>query len=520
MPVHYNDGLDDQLAYDLTGSFVGGQVSSVRSNLLKDSQYSESKNMDIDKFGSIITRRGTEIVGATISEQIDGLTFFDKPAVEELLAVADGTLYKSTGGSWSTLSGYSPSAGSNVEFAQLVDVAYMTDNSGNVHSYDGTTVSDELHTSTDPPRGKYLINHTNRLFMANTENYDDELAASDLLDGGTWPAAFKIRIGGGEGDPITGISSWYNFILLVFKTRSIHMVTTNPAEASGSSWRIDKIDDSVGCVSHRTIAQAGADVIFLARDGVRTIRTILSGAQSSVSEPISSPIGDFIERVNWGYAHTSCAKVWNNRYILSVPMDSSTTTNYTFVFNLITKSWSGYWTGWTPMIYGVSTFSDFPKMVFGDSTGKVLTWLDHIPDGSVVPSTYQDDGDDYESMLLSRGHVFGDYLSPKLGNHADIELASSNVGCNCAEIFVSLDEAAGIKDKLLASMVNTQADLVELPVDLPFDLPTLGAFQRAFNLTTLGEFSEAQFRVKAASGRLTVRSIKASAYINTMALEK
>ena len=111
-------------------------------------------------------------------------------------------------------------------------------------------------------------------------------------------------------------------------------------------------------------------------------------------------------------------------------------------------------------------------------------------------------------------------MSPKLGNHADVELANSNVGCACAEIFVSLDEAAGTQDKLLASMINTQAVLVELPVDLPFTLPTLGAFERAFNLTTLGEFSEVQFRVKASSGRLTVRSIKTSAYINTMTLEK
>ena len=249
MPIHYNDGLDDQLAYDLTGSFVGGQVSSVRSNLLKDNQYAESENMDVDKFGSIITRRGTEIIGSTVApHRIDGLSFFDIPSVEELLAVSNGVLYKSVGSSWSTISGYSPTAGNNVEFAQLVDEIYMTDNANNLHTYNGTDVvaakrmvpaiteggteytsatvtitggggtgatatatvsggavsvltitnqgrgytsaptitisesqgatgTDATATASliDPVKGKFLITHTNRLFTANTENYDDEL---------------------------------------------------------------------------------------------------------------------------------------------------------------------------------------------------------------------------------------------------------------------------------------------------------------------------------------------------------
>ena len=595
MPIHYNDGLDDQLAYDLTGSFVGGQVSSVRSNLLKDNQYSESENMDVDKFGSIITRRGSEIIGETVApdQRIDGLSFFDIPSAEELLAVSNGVLYKSVGSDWSIISGYSPTAGNNVEFAQLVDEIYMTDYANNLHTYNGTDVvaakrmqptiteggseytsatvtitggggtgatatatvsggavsilsitdqgrgytsaptitisesqgeegTDATATASliDPVKGKFLITHTNRLFVANTENYDDELAASDILDGANWPSAFKIRIGGGEGDSITGIVSWYNFNLLVFKNRSIHIVSTDPSQATGSNWQIHKVDDTVGCVANRTIVQAGTDVLFLSRDGVRTIRTILSGAQSAVSEPVSSPIDDLIERINWGYVHTSTATVWSNKYIISVPLDASTYPNYTFVFNFVTKSWTGYWTGWTPTVYSSTAFGDYPKMVFGQNDGKVLTWLDYVAENAVLATTYQDDGEDYSSMLLTRGHVFGDYMSPKLGNHADVELANSNVGCACAEIFVSLDEAAGTQDKLLASMINTQAVLVELPVDLPFTLPTLGAFERAFNLTTLGEFSEVQFRVKASSGRLTVRSIKTSAYINTMTLEK
>ena len=196
-----------------------------------------------------------------------------------------------------------------------------------------------------------------------------------------------VGVGGGEGDPITGIVSWYNFNLVVFKERSIHVVVTDPSQNHANGWSVNRIDNTVGCVAGRTIAQAGSDVFFLARDGIRTVRTILSGAQSSVSEPISTPIDDIIQRINWGYAQNSCAKFWNNRYIISVPLDNATTPDYTIVFNTVTRSWSGYWTGWTNNVYAESAFSNYPKLIMGDNSGNVLTWLDYVNESSLASST-------------------------------------------------------------------------------------------------------------------------------------
>ena len=520
MPVYHNNGLDDQLAYDLTGSFVGGQVSHVRANLLSATQFAEAKNMDIDKFGAIITRRGTVIVGSTLTNPIRGLTFLDTPTTEQLLAVSNGVLYKSTGSAFSSVSGYTPASANDVEFAQLIDKVYMTDNSVNVHSYNGTSVTDEGTASSDPPKCKFIATHTNRIFAANTENFNDEVAASDLLDGSNWASSFQFRVGGGEGDPITGIISWYNFNLLVFKTRSIHVVSTDPAQASAANWQVHRIDNTVGCVGHRTLAQAGPDVFFLARDGIRTVRTILSGAQSSVSEPISIPIDDIIGRINWGMASRACATFWGNKYMLSVPLDSSTTNNYTIIYNTVSRSWSGYWIGWTPNAFGVSSFSDNPKMVFGDSSGNIMTWQDFVLDDSEAVASYQDNGSDYESMVVSRGHVFGDYLSTKLGNHVDIELETSTVGCHCVDLSLSTDEGNKLRDAMIADDISTDTTGVTLPVDLTFTLPNVGIFSKSYNLTTKGEFDEIKFKVKSESGKLHLRSIKASAYLNTIPLEK
>ena len=520
MPTFFNDGLDDTLAYDYVGNFAGGQASSVRANLLQDGQYSESRNMDIDKFGAIITRRGTEIIGSTLTNPIQGLVYMDTPSIEQLLAVSNGVVYKSTGSSWSSVSGYTPSASNNVEAVQFFDKVYFSDSGGtNVHSYDGSSFTDEGDTGGDPPRGKFLASHTGRLFAANTPSADDEIQASDVLSAssGNWSSNYSFRVGKGEGDPITGIISWYNFNLLVFKEHSIHIVATDPSQSSASAWSVHRVDNNVGCVSHRSIAQAGSDVFFLARDGVRTVKTILAGAQSSVSEPISQSISDIIERINWGNADTCCAKFWNNRYILSVPLDSATTPDHILVFNTVTKSWSGFWTGWTSRAFATTAFSGFPKLVMGHSDGKVVTWMDYVAAGSEVDATFQDGGGDIPSHVVTRGLTFQDVFSKKLGNHVELELRGSTPGAD-VELRAIADES---DEKVVHhSTIITGITGVTLPANLTFVLPEDEIITRDYNMIPVNEFSELQFRVFANSGKVHLRNIKASAFMNSMTLEK
>jgi hypothetical protein len=159
-------------------------------------------------------------------------------------------------------------------------------------------------------------------------------------------------------------------------------------------------------------------------------------------------------------------------------------------------------------------------MVFGDSSGNIMTWQDFVLDDSEAVASYQDNGSDYESMVVSRGHVFGDYLSTKLGNHVDIELETSTVGCHCVDLSLTTDEGNKLRDAMIADNISTDTTGVTLPVDLTFTLPNVGIFSKSYNLTTKGEFDEIKFKVKSESGKLHLRSIKASAYLNTIPLEK
>ena len=72
MPVIANEVLDDPVILDGNNSFVGGQVSASRANLIPENAYAEGKNIDLDEFGNAVTRRGTSLSsGYLVWEEVD-----------------------------------------------------------------------------------------------------------------------------------------------------------------------------------------------------------------------------------------------------------------------------------------------------------------------------------------------------------------------------------------------------------------------------------------------------------------
>ena len=144
MPILSNESLDDQILLDGNDSFVGGQISSTRANLIPPDAYVEGKNVDLDEFGNAVTRRGADLtVGYLVWEEatvdpdnlwenegqlwngltapIRGVAYFDTGATENLV-LADGstTLKISTeSGDFSVITGSAIATDATVQFAQL-----------------------------------------------------------------------------------------------------------------------------------------------------------------------------------------------------------------------------------------------------------------------------------------------------------------------------------------------------------------------------------------------------------------
>ena len=159
MPVIANEVLDDPIILDGNNSFVGGQVSASRANLIPENAYADGKNIDLDEFGNAVTRRGTSLSAGymiwedtdTLWEDTDGiwegliapvisLGYFDTGSVEYLL-VADGANYLKAvteGGVFTLLSGATFVSGAKVRFAQLNNRMYYTDGSADLRYINGS----------------------------------------------------------------------------------------------------------------------------------------------------------------------------------------------------------------------------------------------------------------------------------------------------------------------------------------------------------------------------------------------
>lgn len=597
MPTLANNALDDPILLDGNDSFVGGQVSSTRANLVPQDAYVEGKNVDLDEFGNVVTRRGAALalgylqwdtasnnwesegqLWNGVTAPITGCAYFDTGATENLV-ISDGSnnLKISTeSGTYSNITGSTITSGATVNFAQLANRLYYADGDsalryiddsgtnqsisggritsieitkagegytsvpaitfsggiaaataklgygGKVVGSDVTTAGSGYSTTTPPtitftaaPGGgttaegiakvsqvpdkpKLLVSHTNRIFATSADAAvpGDTIYVGDILDGESFDlAGNSIRVGGGDGDPIVALQPWFDFYLLVFKERSIWLVNANPSQ-DVADWEIRLINSRVGCLAERTVQQVGPDVLFLSRDGVRSIKTIESGAQTDVSLPISTPVSDLVGRINQSNISKCAAVYWRNRYLIAVPLDNATTPDYVLCFHLLAKSWTGYWTGWQPRDWVITAFGGKLRLNFGDQSGKLFTWDDYTAEDSTTTNNYKDGGTVYESFVKSRAYRFGETWGDKIGHAAQFNLENIHSAPISSNLYYYKD--LGGTAQTLAAGVSVAGET--------------NLARKGYNLLPKGRFNQLQFKVQADSGRLALHSIQASAF--------
>lgn len=538
MPVLNSPGLDDAPVYDICGAFTRGQYSFTRANKIDPEAAASLQNLDVQRDGVLVTRRGTRLFsGGDLTQNsadIQGLVFYSTPSSSLLLAINDGSDYgKPTyftwdGATWTQLTADASVIPTDdsvaVNAVQGIDKLYISDGIKGLVLFDGTTLSGLGTGGGNPPIGNIFAWHTNRLFIAGTPSAQDQLAASAYLDGTTFDLQnYSIRVGGDESDPITGLASWIDSNLVVLKRNSLWVVRTDPnidtAPPYAGNWTTQAIHRSIGCVASRSVVQVGQDIWFLSDTGIRSVRRTIATDQNEVTEPISYPIQDVIDRINWSEAQKSCAVFWNNRVIFSVPLDSASAPNTLLVYNTLTQSWSGLWTGLNALIFAKTKFDGNQRLVFGMTSSRVVEWLDYVLAEDEIDSTYQDEliagsPSDIASALLTRAMTFNELLSPKKGLNVELEFSQSSAAATVQAVFDQADASP------IAADFTTQNDPVLLPQTLPFDLPANGTYRRAFDLLQFDPFRELQMQVTSDSGKLSLRGIVASGFLDTIQLEE
>ena len=557
MPVYYNDGLDDAVVYDRQASFVGGQISNFRENLLNESQAELLKDLDAPKNGVLKSRRGfhrfADLLGSTSSStNVQGIAYFDTDAKEALIVFVNGKIYSinSSGTVSSIASGAEKvnSATARVYTAQVADKLFYTNfgvtagsGSGKVGqiTWNGSSFDVKEAADAAPVDAKYIVSNNFRAFAYNPG--DDQIYVTGFLPnvattgvttifGGTGNNPFKV----GLGDPVTGLASWVGFNIVVFCKNSCYVVDTGGSPAASgtvpttANYTIRTISASTGCVAHGSIAQVGEDLFFLSRTGVRSIRrTMEENMVASDVGVISYPIQDVIDEINWAAVENATAVFWNNRYLLSVPTGTSTVNNTTLCYNTNTQSWTGVWRGTVseasgtpastinPYQFVVTQFSEGkPYLISLDKVGNPLQFRDFVEDINLVDTDFQDKTTttfvDTGWQAVTRAFTFNEQVTTKDGEFAEFEFDRSNAVIDIGVILDGAEQTDNLADEL-----DTGTGELRLSFTLPSTLGSGKLNRFRYSMTQYPEFRELQFKFQqsgtagADSKYLALRSIHA-----------
>ena len=111
--------------------------------------------------------------------------------------------------------------------------------------------------------------------------------------------------------------------------------------------------------------------------------------------------------------------------------------------------------------------------------------------------------------------TFGEQFSELLPNHVELELKPATA--TAVNIRAILDEES---DSVVnQQVVNTETSTLTLPFDLPATFPKTVPIRNSYNLLSNGPCREMQFKGVTNSGKMWVRGIKASAFVNSIEQE-
>jgi len=532
VPIVSNSGLDDPILFDTTTSFTGGVNNISSTKLLDASQGSEFINVDIDRVGNAVTRKGTASVSSSSvpegTANIQGAYYFDTGSVNQIVIAKNRKIYWYNGvvgsGSWTQdSSSYLTNAADNVvNFAQLSEKLYFCDGVSELKSFNGTTVASIPSAANAPVGISLLCSHTNRLFAVRASE-PDTVYVSDILSAestGAWSSVDSFRVGG-DGEPIIAISSWTGFRLVVFKQNSTYLITTDPTAASIANWPIELISNEVGCVAARTVAQIGANLYWLSQDGVRSMTRILQGLDQEISEPISKVIDSTIQEINKTYVSKASAVYYKNRYILSIPIGTSTVNDCSIVYNTIHKAWSGKWTNFSASEFVYYTNNPSNCLVLATATGSVLQWREWVKDDNEVASDYQDSGSNIATSITTKEFTFGEMLSYKSLNNIEVQFFSSSAYCSVSLVddngssvaaFSNIDSSAfsgGLGALIIPFVLNASAVLRNQK-----------SKRRARSLLGNQPVKGVQVVVESSSGKLNLQQVVVSGFLESFVTEE
>ena len=301
------------------------------------------------------------------------------------------------------------------------------------------TIKKSSASGANVPAGREGLYFQNRLLLLYGPDY---LAVSDVLDPLHYsPILNEFKLNTGANDAVVALYPFNTTTLIVFKERSILAVENLYGDLSTT--RLTEVTREFGCVSQASIASTGSDIVFLSQRGVISLKQTEFGISQSVVLPLSDPIQDVIEEIDQANWEKSCGTYFNNRYILSVPIEGGNGTNQrTLVYNFLNQAWEGYWEGslLVPRYYTRVIVAGTDTLCWADESGLIHNFdLNALQDRNRVGTIQQ-----IATTVYFRGHTGENNVDHKQWTFVQLELTNWNPTYSINVIFDGVNETYAI----------------------------------------------------------------------------
>jgi hypothetical protein len=188
------------------------------------------------------------------------------------------------------------------------------------------------------------------------------------------------------------------------------------------------------------------------------------------------------EALSWAYIQNACAIYFDNKYLLSVPVNSSATNNQVWIFYPALQCWRVR-DDWNVGAWATMKVGGEPRLYYIDST-----------DGSVHRAFYgkDDNGSVITSTLTGRAEDFGDAGRYKVGGEVEVSVLTVN-DTSSFNVYASFDGQGFLLLGILDAASGTSPTL---PVDLPFTLADNYTLYKKFHLEGLSRFRTIQIKIE------------------------
>lgn len=561
MPQFF-DAPDSPHWFEETQSVNGGFVDNTELHLLAPDQAARLLNIDPTIAGRVQKRLGPESIGSPGGSNPNGLFAFESDLhdLHLLFGQWGSRLFSSPGDD-----AWSPRATT----VSLVDTIYMASqgrgnalpslflsscvaNTANVSLPWGNLVciDSSFGVTETALRCRATAWFQDRLWALNlcATNVSgklgtDLLAWSSPLDGRNFDNGQTVGIDSSAGDAGVAILPMRDGTprIMLFKENSVHQLdiywatdgyfplTANALDFTKSLLR--PITYQAGAVATRAVIWAPSqqsDVLFLSRDGIRALPRGLTDAQAPLGLPLSFPVQQTIDRINWAAADRSAAIYWDNIAYFALPVDGSDRNNFVLAYDSA-RGGSWFELDFKVASWATAKLDDTKRLFFQSATnftesglgagGSGVTYGYHVyqtevgnndPGAQPIQFDYQT-----RAYTFDQGQQAGAGLRHrKKWNYLDLAVQAAATAATLTLSYKVDDDDSWSTLRYL--YVDPQDAYPYLPVQLPFSFSQGRVIRRNVLLRDIRPGFKIQFRVQDDSSFARLRLVSLGLYANPL----